>query len=221
MKYPDHRGRLDLLDSPDRLLFLAINSSESVRTMRDVFTKCQPPAGQAEAVQLGIYPYYHKITGHPRPGEVSMGGRDVVMAGSNDYLGLSTDSRLAAAATEATERFGTGNSGSRVLNGSLEMHAELEARLAAFVGTEAAMVTTTGFQANLCLSPLLGAGDILLADQYVHASMIEAARLGSARMRRYRHNDMAHLERLLHKTDPDAGVLIFTEGMFSTTGAGR
>jgi 8-amino-7-oxononanoate synthase len=147
-----------------------------------------------------------------------MGGRDVVMAGSNDYLALSTDGRLKAAAAVATERWGTGNSGSRVLNGSLEVHEELEARLAAFAGTEAAMVTTTGFQANLCLSPLLGTSDVVLADQYIHASMIEAVRLGHARMRRYRHNDMAHLQRLLHKADPDAGLLIFTEGMFSASG---
>ena len=186
--------------------------------MADVFDKCRSWPDYDIITGLGLYPYHRRIDERTGPNEVSVGGRTVLMAGSNDYLALSADPRTRAAAAEALARFGTGTSGSRLTNGTLALHEELEAALAGFLGHEAALVTSTGFQANLALAPLLGPGDVLLADRYIHASLIDAARLGRARLRRFRHNDMAHLGRLLEAADPGAGLVILTEGMFSTTG---
>ncbi|MFC5749733.1 aminotransferase class I/II-fold pyridoxal phosphate-dependent enzyme [Actinomadura rugatobispora] len=186
--------------------------------MVDAFDKCHSWREYDIVTGMGLNPYYHRIDERAGPNEVRIGGRPMLMAGSNDYLALSTDPRTTAAAAEALGRFGTGTSGSRLTNGTLALHEELEAELAAFLGHEAALVTPTGFQANLALCPLLGPRDALLADRYIHASLIDAARLGQARLRRFRHNDMGHLGRLLEAADPGAGLIILTEGMFSTTG---
>ncbi|HEX2313726.1 MAG TPA: pyridoxal phosphate-dependent aminotransferase family protein [Thermomonospora sp.] len=184
----------------------------------DIFAAGLAWRGYQTMVEQGVYSHYQRIDERPDPCEVVSHGRRLVMAGSNDYLALSTDPRLKSAAVAAVRRFGTGNSGSRPANGTLALHEELEGRLAGFLRQEAAMVVTTGFQANLALSPLFGPHDVLLADRHVHASLIEAARLGRSRLRRYAHNDLTHLEHLLDRTDPAAGRLILTEGMFSTTG---
>lgn len=180
----------------------------------DAFAKCRPPQVLADV----IYPYYQPIQERLSDVEVIIGGRRVLMAGSNDYLGLSNDPRLKAAAGEALRRFGTGNSGSRVLNGTLGSHQRLEGELADFLGHEAAMVVSTGYQANLALSPLFGSSDLLLADRHIHASLIEATRLGQAGLQRYRHNDTAQLAKLLRAADPAGGLMIVTEGMFSVAG---
>ncbi|MFI7134481.1 aminotransferase class I/II-fold pyridoxal phosphate-dependent enzyme [Nonomuraea sp. NPDC050153] len=186
--------------------------------MTDAFAKCRPPQEVPALLAEGIYPFYQPVHERLGDGEVIIDGRRVLMAGSNDYLALSDDPRLKAAGAEALRRLGTGNSGSRVLNGTLESHRRLEGELADFLGHEAAMVVSTGYQANLALSPLFGGGDVVLADRHVHASLIEALRLGQAGLQRYRHNDMAHLAELLAAADPAAGLLILTEGMFSVTG---
>lgn len=186
--------------------------------MVDVFEKCQLPAYRP-VKELGLYPYYQAVEERPGGGEVVIDGRVLVQAGSNDYLGLSTDERVKEAAVEATRRLGAGSGGSRLSNGSLALHEELEARLAAFLGREAVMVTSAGYLANLALSALLGPRDTVIGDRLLHACLIDAVRLGGARLRRYRHNDMEHLERLLDASDPGAGRLIITEGMFSTTGS--
>ncbi|MFI7112279.1 aminotransferase class I/II-fold pyridoxal phosphate-dependent enzyme [Nonomuraea sp. NPDC050227] len=185
--------------------------------MADVFAKCRLP-GYQPVKELGVYPYYHPIQERPGDGEVVVGGRVLVQAGSNDYLGLSGDPRVKEAAVAAIRRLGAGSGGSRLTNGSLALHEELEARLAEFLGRPAVMVTSAGYLANLALGALLGPGDVVIGDRLVHACLIDAVRLGGARLRRYRHNDMDHLERLLAAADPDTGRMIVTEGMFSTSG---
>ncbi|WP_433443204.1 aminotransferase class I/II-fold pyridoxal phosphate-dependent enzyme [Nonomuraea sp. CA-141351] len=187
--------------------------------MADVFAKCRLPETYQFVKELGVYPYYQAIEERPGGGEVVIDGRVLVQAGSNDYLGLSGDERVKEAAVEATRRLGTGSGGSRLSNGSLALHEELEARLAAFLGRAAVMVTSAGYLANLALGALIGPGDTVIGDRLVHACLIDAVRLSGARLRRYRHNDMKHLERLLDASDPDAGRLIITEGMFSTSGS--
>jgi 8-amino-7-oxononanoate synthase len=186
--------------------------------MLDAFDRCRLHDDFQPVTELGAYPYYRPVEERLATGEVVVGGRVLVAAGSNDYLGLSADPRLKEAACQAIRALGTGTSGSRLVNGSLALHERLEGRLAAFLGQEAAMVTPTGFLANLALSALVGPRDTVLADQLIHASLIDAVRLSRARLRRYRHNDLGHLERLLAGCDPAGAGLIITEGMFSTTG---
>ncbi|MFB4278104.1 aminotransferase class I/II-fold pyridoxal phosphate-dependent enzyme [Nonomuraea sp. MTCD27] len=186
--------------------------------MPDPFSKCRVPQEIAGLVAPGVYPFYLPVEERPGGGEVVVGGRRVLMAGSNDYLALSDDRRLKEAGADALRRFGAGNSGSRVLNGTLVLHQRLEQELAEFLGHEAAMVVSTGYQANLSLGALFGPRDVLLADRHIHASLLDAARLGQARLRRFRHNDMAQLGALLEAAGPDDGVLVLTEGMFSVGG---
>ncbi|TMR99795.1 aminotransferase class I/II-fold pyridoxal phosphate-dependent enzyme [Nonomuraea basaltis] len=187
--------------------------------MVDVFAKCRLPETYRFVKDLGVYPYYQAVEERPGGGEVVIDGQVLVQAGSNDYLGLSGDERVKEAAVEATRRLGVGSGGSRLSNGSLALHEELEARLAAFLGRAAVMVTSAGYLANLALGALIGPGDTVIGDRLVHACLIDAVRLSGARLRRYRHNDMDHLERLLDASDPGAGRLIITEGMFSTSGS--
>lgn len=186
--------------------------------MADIFAKCREWPGARTARAAGTYPYYRAITEHLGGGEVVVEGRRMVMAASNDYLGLAADPRVRQAAADATARLGTSCSNSRLLNGTLALHERLETELAAFLGREAALVTTTGFQANLVLSCLLGREDVVLLDQHCHASLVDAARLADARFTRFRHNDMDHLARLLDRGDPATGRLIVTEGLFSMMG---
>ncbi|MEV4169177.1 aminotransferase class I/II-fold pyridoxal phosphate-dependent enzyme [Nonomuraea sp. NPDC049709] len=186
--------------------------------MLDPFARCRLHDDFEPVTEMGAYPYYRAVRERLATGEVLVDGRVLVAAGSNDYLGLSTDPRLKDAACRAVRRLGTGTSGSRLVNGSLSLHEELEGRLAAFLGQEAAMVTPTGFLANLALGALVGPRDTVLADHLIHASLLDAVRLSRARLRRYRHNDLDHLARLLESGDPSGAGLILTEGMFSSTG---
>ncbi|MEU1817879.1 aminotransferase class I/II-fold pyridoxal phosphate-dependent enzyme [Streptomyces roseifaciens] len=164
-----------------------------------------------------VRPYYRPL--HARDGEAVMDGRQVVMAGCNDYLGLATDPRVTAAAGAALRTYGASCSGARTLNGTLPLHGELEAAVADFLGTEDAAVVTTGFQANLALAALFGTGDLVLSDTANHASLIDGIRLGAAHRLRYRHRDPAHLDRLLADADPAAAKAVVTDGMFSMDGA--
>ncbi|GGX86430.1 aminotransferase class I/II-fold pyridoxal phosphate-dependent enzyme [Streptomyces hiroshimensis] len=164
-----------------------------------------------------VRPYYRPL--HARDGEAVMDGRQVVMAGCNDYLGLATDPRVTAAAGAALRTYGASCSGARTLNGTLPLHGELEAAVADFLGTEDAAVVTTGFQSNLALAALFGAGDVVLSDNANHASLIDGIRLGAAHRLRYRHRDPVHLERLLTDADPAAAKAVVTDGMFSMDGA--
>ncbi|EEL81519.1 2-amino-3-ketobutyrate coenzyme A ligase [Bacillus cereus AH1271] len=139
--------------------------------------------------------------------------------GSNDYLGLSNDPRLIEAAVEAATRYGTSSSGSRLLNGTLSIHEELESRLAKFLKRDRALVFSTGFQTNLgAIAPLLGRNDYAIIDRTVHASIVDGIRLGYGKMKRFRHNDMEDLERQLKSCPENAGKLIIVDGVFSMEG---
>src|ERR687892_132315 len=179
--------------------------------MADIFDKCTTWKDLKIAKATGLYPYF-------RPIEVEIEGRRVVMVGSNNYLGLASDPRVKEAAIEAIRKFGSTCSGSRLLNGTLALHEELEHRLAKFLNREATVVVSTGFQTNLTISGFLGRHDIVFSDKQNHASLLDGVRLGMAEEKRFRHNDMEQLEKLLADADPDAGKLIITDGVFSMEG---
>ena len=153
------------------------------------------------------------------PGEVRMGNRKVLMFGSNDYLDLITHPKVKEAAVQAIKKYGSGCSGSRLLNGTLDMHVTLESELAAFVHKEAAMIFGTGFQANYAtLSALTEKGDVMICDHNLHASLVEGALRSPARTVRFRHNDMEHFERCLENCPPEEKIFIVSEGVFSMEG---
>ncbi|HET9158782.1 MAG TPA: pyridoxal phosphate-dependent aminotransferase family protein [Myxococcaceae bacterium] len=187
--------------------------------MRDVFDKCPAFKDDKIAKAAGLYPYFRPIEASHGSTEVDIEGRRVIMVGSNNYLGLAGDPRVKEAALEAIRLFGTTCSGSRLLNGTLTLHEELESRLAKFLGREAALACSTGFQTNVAtVSAILGRHDIVFTDRQNHASLVDGVRLGFAEEKRYRHNDMAHLEALLEAADPEAGKIIITDGVFSMEG---
>jgi 8-amino-7-oxononanoate synthase len=153
------------------------------------------------------------------PGEIRMGNRKVLMFGSNDYLDLITHPKILEAATTALHKYGSGCSGSRLLNGTLDLHIKLEAELAELVRKESAIIFGTGFQANYAaLSALAEKGDVLLCDHTLHASLLEGAMRSTARTVRFRHNDLGHLQRCLQNCSSDERVLIVSEGVFSMEG---
>lgn len=171
-----------------------------------------------EVREAGIYPYFHMLESK-QDVEVMMEGKRRIMLGSNNYLGLTTNPRVMEAAVKAVEKYGTGCSGSRFLNGTLDLHLQLESELAEFIGTEACMTFSTGFQSNLgIISAIAGRGDYIICDKENHASIYDGCRLSYAKMLRYRHDDMEDLERQLKKVPESAGILIITDGVFSMGG---
>lgn len=171
-----------------------------------------------KAKALGIYPYFRAISSEQDP-EVIINGRKVLMFGSNCYTGLVNHPKVKEAAIEAIKKYGTGCAGSPFLNGTLDIHKELEARLAAFVGKEDAMIYSTGFEVNLgVVSTLTGREDYILFDEQDHASIIDGRRLSFSQALKYKHNDMESLEAQLKKCDPDKVKLIVTDGVFSMEG---
>jgi 8-amino-7-oxononanoate synthase len=185
----------------------------------NLFDKCRKFDRAEEAHARGLLPYFHAISSTDHGTEVTMEGRRVLMIGSNNYLGLTHHPRVQEAALKAIRDFGTGCSGSRFLNGTLELHHQLEAALADFFGTEAALVFSTGFQTNLgVLSVLAGKNDLIFCDRENHASIFDGARLSYGVLKKYRHNDMDDLERLLAEAPPDKGKLIVSDGIFSMLG---
>lgn len=184
----------------------------------DLFKKCEDYTAVREVRELGVYPYFHELESR-QDVEVIMEGKRRIMLGSNNYLGLTVHPRVIEAGVKAIEQYGSGCSGSRFLNGTLKLHTELEAELAEFLGKEAVMTFSTGFQTNLgIISAIASRHDYILCDRENHASIYDGCRLSYAKMLRYRHNDMEDLERLL-KTIPDnAGKLIVTDGVFSMGG---
>ena len=187
--------------------------------MRDVFDKCSAFKDDKIAKATGLYPYFRPIEASHGSTEVDIEGRRVIMVGSNNYLGLAGDPRVKEAAIEAIRRFGSTCSGSRLLNGTLVLHEELESRLAKFLQRESALVCSTGFQTNVAtVSAILGRHDIVFTDRQNHASLVDGVRLGFAEEKRYRHQDMGHLESMLEAADPDAGKIIITDGVFSMEG---
>ena len=167
----------------------------------------------------GVYPYYRPISSGQDPLVKMADGHEVLMFGSNSYLGLSDDPRLKEAAIKAIEKYGTSCSGSRFLNGTLDIHEELEAKLARFVGKEEAVTYSTGFQVNLgvvsCLAPR---GGFVFLDALDHACIIDGSRLGFSDVRKFAHNDMTILERRLRATPRHAHKLIVVDGIYSMEG---
>jgi 8-amino-7-oxononanoate synthase len=184
----------------------------------NLFEKCQQFTTAREVKAAGLYPYFIPLTDSEGT-EVTVGDHRLIMIGSNNYLGLTSHPRVREAAIEATRRYGTSCTGSRFLNGTLELHQELEHRLAEFVGTEAALVFSTGYQTNVgTISSLVGRRDFVITDKDDHASIVDGCRLSFGQMRRFRHNDMAHLERVLAGLPDDVGKLVVVDGIFSMGG---
>jgi 8-amino-7-oxononanoate synthase len=171
------------------------------------------------AREHGLMPYFRVLEGPAGP-VVDMEGRKRIMLGSNNYLGLTGDARVKDAAREALERFGTGLTGSRFLNGTLSLHLELERELADFMGTEDALVFTTGYLANTgAIGTLLGPGDTVICDSGDHASILDAVSMSRARIRPFRHNRLDKLESMLKRAESDGGgVLVVVDGVFSMEG---
>jgi len=184
----------------------------------DVFEKCSKIYEQTmEMKERGYYFFFRKLES-PQDSEVVINGKRVIMIGSNNYLGLTNHPRVKEAAIKAIEKFGCGCAGSRFLNGNLEIHEELEAKLARFFRKEAALVFATGYQTNLgAISALVGRNDVAIIDKYDHASIIDGCRLSFGKVKKYRHNDMKDLERALEGTK-DKGKLIIVDGIFSMEG---
>lgn len=171
-----------------------------------------------QAKAMGVYPYFRPISSD-QDTVVTIHGKPVLMLGSNSYLGLTNHPRIKEGAIKATEKYGTGCAGSRFLNGTLDIHLELEERLAKLVGKEEAMVYATGFTVNSGVVPCLGGReDYLLLDKLNHASIIEGSRLSLAKQFKYKHNDMESLERFLQKCESDKIKLIVADGVFSMEG---
>ena len=171
-----------------------------------------------KAKAAGVYPYFRAISSEQDP-EVIINGKKVLMFGSNCYSGLVNDPRIKEAAIEATKKYGTGCAGSPFLNGTLDLHKQLEARLAEYIGKEDVMVYSTGFGVNLgVVSCLTGREDYILWDEQDHASIIEGRRLSVSQQLKNKHNDMASLEKQLQRCEPDKVKLIVTDGVFSMEG---
>ena len=187
------------------------------RGKMSIFGKCTRFTVAKEVMAAGCYPYFHRVESGQDP-EVVIEGKKMIMMGSNNYLGLTSHWRLKAASIRATQKYGVGCVGSRFLNGTLDIHEKLEERLAEFVGKEKALLFSTGMQANLgVLSALVGKDEILITDKYDHASIIDGCRLSFGQMKRFKHNDMQDLERVLVSVK-DVGKLIVVDGIFSMEG---
>lgn len=193
------------------------------QTAPDTFEKCRNFTKAKEVMDQGIYPYFFPIQENHGP-RVIMDNREIIMIGSNNYLGLTRDPRVQEASKKAIEEFGTSCSGSRFLNGTLALHEELEYRLAEFVNKEAALVFSTGYQTNLgAISTLMDKETIIVTDKTNHACIFDGIFLGSglnpgATMKRYKHNDMEDLERVISLLDPERPKMIISDGVFSMEG---
>ena len=187
----------------------------------DIFEKCRNFTRPSDLQSAGLYMYFEVFGDREGcgPGEVRMAHRKVLMFGSNDYLDLITHPKVKEAAALAIKKYGSGCSGSRLLNGTLDLHVKLESELAAFVKKETALIFGTGFQANYAtLSALTEKGDVMICDHNLHASLVEGALRSPARTMRFRHNDLDHFERCLENCPPEDKILIVSEGVFSMEG---
>ena len=186
--------------------------------MLDIFAKCDKSSAAKDLIERGVYPYGHALESR-QDVEVIMEGKRRIMLGSNNYLGLTTNPEIVEAGIKAFEKYGSGCSGSRFLNGTLEMHLELEAELAKFLRKEMVITFSTGFQSNLgIISAIVGPHDYVICDRENHASIYDGCKLSYGTMLRYRHADMEDLERQLQKVPENRGCLIVTDGVFSMGG---
>lgn len=184
----------------------------------DLFDKCKNFTAAREAQQIGLYPYFIPLA--ESEGTVAeYQGKELIMCGSNNYLGLTTHPEVQEAARDAVSRYGTSCTGSRFLNGTLELHEKLETELADWIGKESALVFSTGMQVNLgTISSLVGRNEYIILDRDDHASIVDGARLSYGDLIRYKHNDMDDLENKLSNLDPDRGKLIVVDGLYSMEG---
>ncbi len=186
--------------------------------MTDLFDKARSFTTAREAQEAGLYPYFLPLEENEGT-EAVLEGRRLIMCGSNNYLGLTTHPKVREAAERAVREHGTSCTGSRFLNGTLELHLRLEGELADWVSKESALVFSTGMQANLgAISSIVGRGDVAVLDKADHASIVDGARLSWGRVERFRHNDMDDLERVLTGIDDRAGVLVIVDGLYSMEG---
>jgi 8-amino-7-oxononanoate synthase len=184
----------------------------------DLFDKCYEFTRAKEAMRDGYYPYFMPLD-DTEGNVVTMGDKKLVMAGSNNYLGLTSHPKVRQAAMEAVEKYGTSCTGSRFLNGTLALHHELDHRLAEFIGKEAALCFSTGYQTNLgTISALVGRGDVAITDKEDHASIIDGCMLSLGTMKRFRHNDMDHLKHVLENSKDAKGILVAVDGIYSMGG---
>lgn len=182
-----------------------------------IFDKCGHYKDPDKVIEAGVYPYFRVIESQQDP-VVMMDGREVIMCGSNNYLGLTSHPRVKEAAIEAIRKYGTGCAGSRFLNGTLDIHVELEEKLARFFRKEAALVYATGYQTNLgVLSTVVARGDIAISDRLNHASIVDGLRLSMGEVRKFKHNDMEDLDRVLEGVR-DKNKMVVVDGVFSMEG---
>src|SRR4051812_49442573 len=196
--------------------------SDTSRAAVDVFEKARTHdrlEQLEQAREQDLLPLFRLLTSQAGP-VVEMEGRERIMLGSNNYLGLTGDERVKQAARDALERYGTGVTGSRLLNGTTPLHVELERELAEWMGTEDVIVYTTGYQAHVgCIGTILEPGDTVICDSGDHASILDGCRLSGARLRPFRHNRMDKLEKMLQRAAEDGGgVLVVVDGVFSMEG---
>lgn len=184
----------------------------------DIFEKAQHEQIYDVAIKEGVYPYFHQLESG-QDTQVVMEGKDTIMIGSNNYLGLTSEPSVVEAGVEAMKKYGSGCSGSRFLNGTLDIHVKFEEELAEFLHKEKVMTFSTGFQSNLgIISALCGRNDVVLCDKENHASIYDAIKLSYAKMIRFEHGDMQDLEEKLKTVPADKGILIVTDGVFSMSG---
>jgi 8-amino-7-oxononanoate synthase len=184
----------------------------------DIFEKCSKFTAAKDAIAGGYYPYFIPLTENEGTEAVFRGHR-LIMCGSNNYLGLTTHPEVRKAALDAIQRFGTSCTGSRFLNGTIELHEQLERELADWVGKEAALVFSTGMQTNLgTISSIVSRDDVVILDKQDHASIVDGAKLSWGKTLRYRHNDMADLERVLKQAGQEVGILVVVDGLYSMEG---
>ncbi len=208
-------GRPDLKSAKK---MAGINNRKAAADSLPIFNKVKNYKSAAQVRALGLYPYFRTITS-AQDTEVIMNGKQCLMLGSNSYLGLTNHPKVKEAARLAVEKYGTGCAGSRFLNGTLDIHLELEEALARLVNKPAVLLYSTGFQVNLgVISVMVGRGEYILADKSIHASLTEGCRLSPGEFQRFTHNDMAALEDRLAKIPREAGKLIIVDGVFSMEG---
>ncbi len=194
---------------------------QATTTYPDLFEKFRKYTDPDEVMAKGIYPYFHPINSAPG-NEVVVDGKKCIMIGSNNYLGLVDHPKVKEAAAEATRKYGSGCTGSRFLNGTLDLHIELEDRLAKFMQADTALVFSTGFQTNLgTISTLVGKNDAVIIDRQVHACIVDGARLSYGKIFKFAHNDMADFERVaanVRQQITRGGILVVVDGVFSMEG---
>ena len=196
---------------------LVQDSQMAVKKLPDIFNKCLKFDKAKTLISHGLYPFFRTIQSAQDP-EVVLDGRKMIMVGSNNYLGLTSHPKVKEAAIAAIRKYGTGCAGSRFLNGTLDIHVQLEEKLARFMRKDAALIFSTGFQVNLgVISALVGKDDIVIIDKMDHASIIDGCRLSFGEVKKFRHNDMADLERLLKEYESTEKMVVI-DGVFSMEG---